>query len=108
MIILVNRFLLRKNFLGLTLWPFVILKYKELRSDEVFLNHERIHLRQQLEMLILPFYIWYLIEFIVRLIQYKNGKLAYRNISFEREAYTNEKDLQYLNRRSFWKFLTFI
>ena len=108
MIILVNRFLLRKNFLGLTLWPFVILKYKELRGDEVFLNHERIHLRQQLELLIIPFFIWYSIEFIIRLSVYKNRSKAYRNISFEREAYKNEKNLQYLNRRFFWRFLKFM
>lgn len=107
MILLVNRFFLRKNILGLTLWPFVILKYKELRSDKVFLNHERIHLRQQLELLVLLFYIWYLIEFIIRLIQYKNRNLAYRNISFEREAYANEKDLDYLKRRSFFGFIKF-
>lgn len=33
--------------------------------------------------------------------------LAYRNnrnISFERETYTKEKDLGYLKRRSFWEF----
>jgi hypothetical protein len=31
--------------------------------------------------------------------------MAYRNISFEREAYANEKDLDYLKRRSFFGFL---
>ncbi len=108
MIILVNRFLLRKNFLGITLWPFVILKYKELRKDEVLLNHEGIHFRQQLELLVIPFFIWYTLEFIIRLSVYKNRSLAYRNISFEREAYKNEKDLQYLKGRSFWRFLKFI
>ena len=105
MIVLVNRFLLRKKFLGVALWPFVILKYKELKKDEVFLNHENIHLRQQLELLIIPFYLWYGFEFVIRLFQYKNRNLAYRNISFEREAYENEKDLDYLQKRSFWKFL---
>ena len=108
MIILVNRFLLRKNFNGLTLWPFVILKYKDLRRDKVLLNHEQIHLRQQLELLVIPFFIWYLLEFIVRLIVYKNRALAYRNISFEKEAYKNERNLQYLDGRSFWRFLKFI
>jgi len=107
MIILVNRFLLRKKFLGVALWPFVILKYKELKKDEVFLNHERIHLRQQLELLIIPFYIWYSTEFLVRLIQYKKRNIAYRKISFEREAYANEKDLNYLQKRSFFKFIIY-
>jgi len=104
----VNRFLLRKNFMGITLWPFVILKNKQLKENNVFLNHERIHLRQQGELLVLLFYVWYVTEFVVRLFQYQNRHHAYRNISFEREAYTNEKDLQYLNRRSFWSFLQYI
>ena len=108
MIVLVNRFLLRKKYLGVTLWPFIILKYKDLKNDEVFLNHERIHLRQQLELLIIPFYLWYAFEFVVRLFQYKNRNQAYRNISFEREAYKNEKNLQYLHRRSFWRFIKYL
>jgi len=108
MIILVNRFLLRKNILGITLWPFVILKYNELRKDKVLLNHEGIHLRQQLELLVVLFFVWYTLEFIIRLSVYKNRSLAYRNISLEREAYKNEKDRQYLDRRSFWRFLKYI
>jgi hypothetical protein len=78
------------------------------KENVVFINHERIHLRQQLELLIIPFFIWYLLEFCLRWIQYKNFDLGYRNISFEREAYANEKDLYYLKRRSFWKFLEYV
>ena len=33
---------------------------------------------------------------------------AYHAISFEREAYKNEKDLDYLKKRSFWSFLRYI
>lgn len=71
------------------------------------LNHERIHLRQQIELLIIPFYLCYGIEFIIRYFQYKNWDKAYRNISFEREAYGNESDLEYLKKRKFWGFLKF-
>lgn len=108
MIVLVNRFLLRKKFTGMAIWPFIILRTKKLKEDTTFLNHERIHLRQQIEMLIVPFYIWYLIEFLIRLFQYKNRYEAYRNISFEREAYSNEKDLDYLKKRRLWRFVEFI
>jgi hypothetical protein len=108
MIVLVNRFLLRKKFAGITLWPFIILKDKQLKEDVVFINHERIHLKQQLELLVLLFYVWYIIEFIIRLFQYKNRFKAYKNISFEREAYGNQKDLNYLKKRSFWKFVKYI
>lgn len=39
-------------------------------------------------MLILPFYIWYLIEWLIRLVV--NFKMAYMSVSFEREAYRND------------------
>jgi hypothetical protein len=108
MIVLVNRFILRKRFLGITLWPFIILKDKKLKGDIIFMNHERIHFQQQVELLVLPFFIWYGVEFLFRWLQYKNRHKAYRNISFEREAYGNEKDLNYLKKRSFWKFVRFV
>jgi hypothetical protein len=86
----------------------VFLKRKGLCDDAVLLNHERIHLKQQLELLILPFYVIYLTEFLVRLIFYRNWNLAYKNISFEREAYRNESNFQYIKQRRFWHFLKYI
>ena len=108
MIVLVNKFLLAKGFNGVSLWPFVILKDKSFKDDLVLINHEKIHLKQQAEMLILFFYVWYGIEFSIRYLQYKNKFLAYRNISFEREAYINEFNLSYLKNRRFCHFLKFL
>ena len=105
MLIIVSRYLIPKGFRGFTFFPFVFLKYRKDTDNEVLLNHEKIHIKQQLEMLVVPFFIWYLFEFLYRLIQYRNSQEAYRNISFEREAYDNEKDLNYLKLRSFWQFL---
>ncbi|MDE6535355.1 MAG: hypothetical protein K2K82_05020 [Muribaculaceae bacterium] len=66
------------------------------------INHERIHDAQQRELLYIPFYILYLLEYLVRLIQFRNHKKAYYGISFEREAYANDRDFGYLaNRRLF-------
>ena len=108
MIVLVLKYLTPKGFRGITLFPFVILVSRKDREDAVMLNHERIHISQQKEMLVLPFFVWYGMEFIWRWIQYKNKHVAYRNISFEREAYGNEKDLGYLKRRSFWSFFEYL
>lgn len=108
MFLIVNKYLLRKRFVGVTLWPFIVMKDRSLENDVVFINHERIHLRQQRELLVLPFYIWYGLEFLVRLLQYKDRYKAYRNISFEREAYSNEVDLDYLKRRPTWAFWRFL
>ena len=105
--ILISKHILFKGFRGVTLYPFIILKHKSLKEDIVLINHEKIHLRQQLELLILPFYVWYLLEFLIQLIIYRNWHLAYKSISFEREAYANENDLNYLESRSFWKFIKY-
>lgn len=86
----------------------MFLKYKALKGNIVLINHEKIHLRQQIELLIFPFFLIYSLEFLVRLFQYKNWALAYRNISFEREAYRKEKDLDYLKTRPLFNFIKFI
>jgi hypothetical protein len=108
MFLIVAKYLIPKGYRGMAVFPFVILKYDLDKNNPVFVNHEKIHLRQQLEFLILPFYIFYVLEYIIRLIQYKNKDLAYRNISFEREAYANEANLDYLKNRSFFGFLNYI
>lgn len=107
MFLIVAKYLIPKGYRGLALFPFVFVKHSLDKENPIFINHERIHLRQQLELLVIPFFLWYFLEFLVRFIQYKNWNLAYRNISFEREAYSNEKDLGYLKRRSFWSFLKY-
>jgi hypothetical protein len=106
--ILVSKYLVPKGYVGFTFFPFVFLKHKGLKKDECLINHENIHLRQQVEMLLLFFYLFYIMEFFIRLCQYKSWHAAYRNISFEREAYANEQDFTYLKSRSFWQFLKYI
>ena len=108
MFLIAAKYLIPKGYRGLAVFPFVFVKQALDKKNEVFVNHERIHLRQQLEMLVIPFFVWYFLEFLVRFIQYGNFDLAYRNISFEREAYAKEKDLGYLKRRSFWSFLKYV
>jgi hypothetical protein len=80
---------------GITLFPFII---TTKNTSPVVINHERIHLRQQAELWVIFFYIWYLVEWLC---------MGYRKISFEKEAYANERDLTYLSRRrkySFYKY----
>lgn len=74
------------------------------RIDDITLNHEKIHTAQMKEMLYVFFYIWYLIEWLIRL---PKGN-AYRNISFEREAYTNDKNPNYLKTRKRYAFLKYM
>ena len=107
MIVIVSKYLIRKGYTAMALFPFIILRKKEYKENAVLLNHEKIHLRQQAELLILPFYLWYLIEFFIRLAYYRNHKEAYRNISFEREAYNNESNPNYLRNRKLFKFISY-
>lgn len=92
----------------MALFPFVILRDKRMKDNYILLNHERIHLRQQAELLIVPFYLWYIAEYLYRLSICRNKKEAYHNISFEREAYTNDRNLNYLKSRSFWSFIKYL
>lgn len=83
---------------GITLYPFILLKYKKDLNDEVLINHETIHFNQQKELGALKFYYLYLSE------NYKLKKIygkgnAYRKISFENEAFTNQRNLKYLDNR---------
>ena len=66
------------------------------RIDDVTINHEAIHTAQMRELCYVFFYLLYVSEWIVRL--FMSGD-AYRNISFEKEAYKNERNLNYLNGR---------
>lgn len=108
MIVIVSNYFTPKGFRGLTLFPFVFLKDENDKQNAVLMNHERIHIQQQLELLILPFFVMYGFEFLIRLMQHKNVNRAYKSISFEREAYTNEKDLHYLKQRSFGTWFSYI
>lgn len=105
MFLIVAKYLIPKGYRGLTLFPFVIVGDASDKENSTLINHERIHLRQQLELLVLPFFVWYLLDFLVKWMRYRNWNEAYRNIIFEREAYANEKDLDYLKSRPFWNFL---
>jgi|SRR6218665_51859 len=108
MFLIVSKYLIPKGFRGMTVFPFVILRDRKDAALLVLMNHERIHIRQQIELLVLPFFVWYGIEYLIRLLQYRNRDLAYRNISFEREAYRKETDANYLKKRKLWGFFTFL
>ena len=103
--ILISKYIVPKGYSGLTLFPFIFLKGKDLAQNGVLINYEKIHLRQQIELLIILFYLFYVVEFVIRYIKLKNWKLAYKSISFEKEAYKNEGDPKFLKKRPFWNFI---
>ena len=98
-----------KGYLAMCIFPFIFVR-KDARSLKTTdINHETIHGKQQIEMLWVLFFLWYGIEWFVRWVAYGfDGHLAYKNISFEQEAYLHEDDLIYLNNRKLfasWQYL---
>lgn len=93
---------------GMALFPFILVKKREYKKDLHLLNHERIHLAQQVELLILPFYILYLINYLINLCFYKNHRKAYMNIIFEKEAYAMERTSDYLPKRKYSAWMKFV
>lgn len=96
-----NKLIPPKGFIAITLFGIVFAR-KQL--NETSKNHEAIHIKQGNEMLWIFFYLWYSIEWTVRLIQFRDKKLAYYNISFEREAYINQSDDEYLSKRKLFSW----
>lgn len=90
---------------GITLWPWIIIRpYK----GEVTINHETIHIKQQQELLVIPFYIIYILEWFIKLFIYGSPKSAYRNLSFEREAYKNEYNMNYVKSRKLFSWVKYL
>jgi len=104
---LINKYLdvfLSKNVAAITLCPFGI--YTRENPSEKTINHEKIHWKQQVEMLVLPFYICYLIEYLIRL--FLDDGNTYNSLSFEREAYDNDKNVEYISKRKPYSWLKYI
>jgi hypothetical protein len=97
-----------KGFAAINLFGVVIGRSEHGNLSIYELNHERIHSRQIIELLWVFFYLFYVTEWLVRLIRYRNSRLAYYNISFEREAYSNDRNLDYLKERKLFSSFKYL
>lgn len=93
-----------KNFYAINLFGVLFAKGP---CGQRVINHEKIHTAQMKELLYLFFYLAYVVEWLVRLVQFRNSYEAYRNISFEREAYVNELNFKYLRERRCYSFMRY-
>ncbi|MDR2361712.1 MAG: hypothetical protein LBD91_03185 [Prevotellaceae bacterium] len=101
-----NKHLPPKGFVALTAWPLLFVRREYLPLSARTLRHEYIHARQQAEMGIVPFFIWYGAEWLIRRLFLRGN--AYRNISFEREAYANEGNERYLQTRKAFAWINYL
>lgn len=120
-----------KGFIAMCLWPFIFVRNNAANHyNTAANNHEHIHAEQQKELLVvgaalaliayafglgwwallfLPLFLWlYLIEWLIKIPIEGSSRKAYRSISFEREAYQNEKDLTYIAKRKHFIWLKYI
>lgn len=96
---------------GIALFPFIILREKRKKDKflYVLINHETIHFKQALELLVIPFYLLYLLFWGFNLFKYKfDTDKAYKNIPFEKEAYANELDRNYIDNRKLYSWVKYI
>ena len=102
--IIENKLIPFKGFCAINLFGYLFCRDKREIND-VVVNHEEIHTSQMKELGYIPFYVLYFIEWLIRLLFKGN---AYRNISFEREAYTNQSDESYIARRKKYSYIKYI
>jgi hypothetical protein len=103
--IIENSIIPPKGFAAINLFGVLFVR-KGVTVTARMVRHEAIHTRQMQELLFVPFYVFYVLEWLIKRCFY--GKRAYRNVSFEREAYSNDKDRFYLLVRRHYAFLKYL
>lgn len=110
--IIYNNLIPFKGFRAINLFGVLFVRndkpWKSHAHFETTIRHETTHYKQMKELLFIGFYVWYLIEWLIRLAQYRDRKEAYRNISFEREAYANQANYSYNYERKHFAFLRYL
>lgn len=129
MTVIRNKFFPFPGYKAINLFGILFAKPKA-KLDELTVNHESVHSKQFKEVTLslatpvlllsyyvswwwialipFTFYLWYVIEFLIRWTVTSNWDESYRNISFEREAYENDEDLDYLKNRKLFAFIKYI
>lgn len=116
----------------ITLGPFVFSKRKEEIITQEVRNHETCHAVQWTEMTVCAgtvvlllqiiygisplwylmsgtaYYIWYVLEYLVRLAIGRDTEWAYRTVGFEAEAYANDDDPDYIENRGLMDWIRYL
>lgn len=98
--VIYNNIIPFKGFVAINLFGVIFAREEYKPLPDRMLRHEAIHTAQMRELAYIGFYILYLLEWLFRLIRQSwTGEDAYRNISFEREAYRKQDRKTYLSYR---------
>lgn len=104
--IIYNNILPPKGFAAINIFGVIFVR-KGIPISKRLLNHEAIHTAQMKSLFYVFFYLLYVCEWFIRLVQYRNSTKAYYTISFEREAYTNDCDMDYLKKRKAFNWVKY-
>lgn len=112
-LIIYSKYVEKLGVNAITLYPFIFVnshfKNQELFDKNIIIRHERIHIAQYEETLVVGFYIIYTVNYVMNLFRFGfNHKKAYRNVAFEREAYTNDSYEPYTRLRDFWGWVHYL
>ena len=102
-----NNILPFSGYKAVNLFGLLFVRKNAVLSPQL-INHEEIHIAQMREMLYIFFYIWYVLEWLIRLICYWNNDLAYHNVGFEKEAFIQQGDTDYLKSRKLFAWISYI
>jgi hypothetical protein len=100
-----NKWLPFGKFSAINLFGIVFAKEN---LNEAERNHEYIHTLQQRELLFVGFYVLYFLEWLISLAEHRNLMKAYYAISFEREAYAHQSDMDYKKYRRPYSWRLFL
>ena len=104
--VIYNNIIPFRGFSAINLFGLIFARKECEPLSKQTLNHEAIHTAQMRELLYIGFYLWYVVEWLVKLFIY--GKEAYRNVSFEREAYQYAGYEGYLSIRKRYRWIQLI
>ena len=113
MVVIKNNLIPFKGYVAMAMFPFVFVRKEAFAKlgeweQEVVLRHERIHLWQQGECLLVLFWLLYGVFYLINLVRYRSHKEAYRKVAFEREAYENQEDEEYAEHKPFWGWVWYV
>jgi hypothetical protein len=91
---------------AITLAPFGIFIKEKYFDIPYIANEEAIHWYQQVEMWFIGFYLWYIIEWVIKALTPPIG--AYKALGFEREAKRHRFDYLYTLTRKHWAWTKYI
>jgi hypothetical protein len=91
-------------------FPFcIVFRDQEQEKMDWIVRHEKIHFRQQLELLwVGQIILSFMEKFYSRIFLHKTRMEAYKSCSFEQETYLNQHDLEYLENRPLFRSFYYI